>query len=75
MIEEGIAAASAFPGGASDALVRLIDAARRERTTGRPPGAARALFRHIVEALKAPSPEPDIEDDDDEPDDEAADPA
>jgi ribosome-associated protein len=53
MIEEGIAAAAAFPGGASAPLARLIDAAKRERTTGRPPGAARALFRHIAEALKA----------------------
>lgn len=76
LIEEGPAAAAAFPGGASDALVRLIDAARRERTTGRPPGAARALFRHIVEALKAPPPEPELEndEDDDEPDGEAPDP-
>ncbi|HEX4418220.1 MAG TPA: DUF615 domain-containing protein [Kofleriaceae bacterium] len=31
---------------------RLIAAARRERDTGKPPGAARALFRHIVDALK-----------------------
>jgi ribosome-associated protein len=58
MIEEGLAAAATFPGGAADeALPRLIDAAQRERTTGRPPGAARALFRHIVEALKAQPPE------------------
>lgn len=59
LIEQGIAAAATFPGGASEPLARLIDAARRERTTGRPPGAARALFRHIVEALKAPPAEPD----------------
>ena len=72
MIEEGIAAAASFPGGANDPLSRLIDAAKRERATGRPPGAARALFRHIVEALKAQRPEPDIDDD---PDGEAADPA
>jgi ribosome-associated protein len=56
MIEDGIAAAAGFPGGADDSLARLIDAARRERTTGRPPGAARALFRHLVEALKAQRP-------------------
>ena len=31
---------------------RLIDAAQRERTTGKPPGAARALFRHVMELLK-----------------------
>lgn len=53
MIEEGSPCAAAFPGGADEPLARLIDAARRERTTGRPPGAARALFRHVVEALKA----------------------
>src|SRR5512140_2384202 len=52
MIEEGLAAAASFPPGVDDELPRLIDAAQRERTTGRPPGAARALFRHIVEALK-----------------------
>ena len=52
MIEGGLAAAADFPGGVGDELSRLIDAARRERATGRPPGAARALFRHIVAALK-----------------------
>jgi ribosome-associated protein len=59
LIEQGIAAAASFPGGAGEPLARLIDAARRERDTGRPPGAARALFRHIVEALKAPRPDDD----------------
>lgn len=59
MIEEGIASAAAFPGGADEPLARLIDAARRERTTGRPPGAARALFRHLVEALKTQRLDPD----------------
>lgn len=54
LIEEGVAAAATFPGGATDVLARLVDAAKRERTTGRPPGAARALFRHLVEELKAP---------------------
>jgi ribosome-associated protein len=58
LIEEGLAAAAEFPGGADEELPRLIDAARRERDTGRPPGAARALFRHVVEALKAQRPEP-----------------
>jgi ribosomal 50S subunit-associated protein YjgA (DUF615 family) len=48
-----VAAAATFPGGAGDELPRLIDAAQRERATGRPPGAARALFRHIANALKA----------------------
>ncbi len=35
-------------------LPRLIAAARRERDTGRPPGSARALFRHLAELLKPP---------------------
>lgn len=69
MIEEGIAAAASFPGGASEPLPRLIDAAKRERATGRPPGAARALFRHLVEALKAQRSGADLDDD---PDAEAA---
>jgi ribosomal 50S subunit-associated protein YjgA (DUF615 family) len=30
----------------------LIQNARRERDTGKPPGAARALFRHVMQALK-----------------------
>jgi len=52
LLEGGVAAAATFPGGAGDELPRLIDAAQRERATGRPPGAARALFRHIANALK-----------------------
>lgn len=52
LIEEGAAALSEFPGGGDDELPRLIDAAQRERATGRPPGAARALFRHVVQLLK-----------------------
>ena len=54
LIDEGAAALAEFPGGTDDELPRLIDAARRERDTGRPPGAARALFRHVMELLKAP---------------------
>jgi ribosome-associated protein len=73
LIEEGIAAAATFPGGASDELARLIDAAKRERTTGRPPGAARVLFRYIVEALKAPTAEAATDDDADAEDAEADD--
>ncbi|HEU0032012.1 MAG TPA: ribosome biogenesis factor YjgA [Kofleriaceae bacterium] len=53
LIDEGMAAAAEFPGGADAELPRLVDAAKRERETGRPPGAARALFRHIMEALRA----------------------
>jgi ribosomal 50S subunit-associated protein YjgA (DUF615 family) len=30
-----------------------IASAQRERVTGKPPGAARALFRYIVAVLKA----------------------
>src|SRR5262245_27981789 len=52
LIDEGIAAVAQFPV-PSDELPRLVDAARRERATGRPTGAARALFRHIVESLKS----------------------
>ncbi len=55
LIEEGAAALAAFPGGGDDELPRLIAAARNERSTGRPPGAARALFRHIVQLLNAPA--------------------
>ncbi len=52
LIEEG--ADAGFPGGASDELRALVDQARRERATGKPRGAARALFRHLLAALKAP---------------------
>ena len=55
LLDEGIAAAAELPGGGGDELPRLVDAALRERTTGRPPGASRALFRHIVEILKTPA--------------------
>ena len=58
MIAEGVAAIAEFPGGGDDELPRLIDAAQREHTTGRPPGAARKLFRHIVALLKAPTEAP-----------------
>ena len=51
-IAEGMAAAAELPGGHDDELPRLIDAAQRERATGKPPGAARALFRYVVERLK-----------------------
>jgi ribosome-associated protein len=65
MIDEGLAAAASFPGGAGEPLPRLIAAAQRQRATGRPPGAARALFRHIVEALNAPRPKGDSDGDSD----------
>jgi ribosomal 50S subunit-associated protein YjgA (DUF615 family) len=44
---------AAFPGGAADPLPRLIAAARREREVGKPPGAGRALFRHVIDVLRA----------------------
>ena len=53
LIEEGVAAAAELPGGADDPeLPRLIAAARRERDTGKPPGAARTLFRHVAKLLE-----------------------
>lgn len=53
LIEEGSVAAEEFPGGYVDPLPQLIQNARRERDTGKPPGAARALFRHVMSVLKA----------------------
>lgn len=53
LIAEGTAAAAEFPGGNQPPLPTLIHQARRERDTGKPPGAARALFRHVLEVLKA----------------------
>jgi ribosome-associated protein len=70
LIEEGIAAAAELPvpptGDDEAELVRMIDAARKERDTARPPGAQRKLFRHVAELLKAdsvPADEPKIGDD------------
>ena len=48
---EGTAKVEEVPG-ADDELPRLLDAARRERDTGNPPGAARTLFRHIMKLLE-----------------------
>jgi len=79
MLEGGLAAAAGFPGGGAELLPRLIEQAQREKATGRPPGAARALFRHIAAALKAPQATPVASgedaptDDDDEGEDAAAD--
>ncbi len=58
LIEEGSAAAAEFPGGYAEPLPTLIQNARRERDTGKPPGAARALFRHVMTVLKAPPKSP-----------------
>jgi len=52
LITDGIAAAKTFPGGETPELVRMIDAARKEKESGKPPGAGRALFRHVAEVLK-----------------------
>lgn len=53
LIAEGPAAAASFPGGTDDALPALVEQAQRERDTGRPRGAARALFRHLFARLQA----------------------
>ena len=53
LIAEGAAAAAEFPGGATPELGTLIAKAQSERDTGRPPGAARALFRRVIAALEA----------------------
>ena len=59
-----MAALAEFPGGGREDSPRLIEAARREKATGLPRGAARQLFRHVVELLTPPEPE--------EPDEEVA---
>ena len=64
MLEGGLAAAAGFPGGVPEPLPRLIEQAQRKKATGRPPGAARALFRHIAAALKA-QPAPPVANDED----------
>jgi ribosome-associated protein len=53
LIVGGVAAAAELPGGVDGELGPLVARAQSERATGKPPGAARALFRHIVAALKA----------------------
>lgn len=52
LIEGGIAAAAALPGGIDDTVTSLVEDAQRERATGRPRGAARALFRHLFALLQ-----------------------
>lgn len=63
LIDEGVDAAKEFPGGLADPLPSLIHQARRERDTGKPPGAGRALFRHIMSVLKTPVEESNGSDD------------
>ena len=55
LLEGGLAAAAEFPGGTAEPLPLLIQRAQSERATGKPPGAARALFRHVLAALKSRS--------------------
>lgn len=81
LIEEGSEGGAELPGGVDDELVRLIMAARREKETGKPPGAARALFRaivvrldvaaHAAESAGGDDGDDDDDDDDDTDDDEA----
>ncbi|MBL9019663.1 MAG: DUF615 domain-containing protein [Myxococcales bacterium] len=49
---ESDAAIAEVPGGATDELTKLVANARRERETKKPPGAARALFRHVRALLE-----------------------
>ena len=72
LIEGGLAAAAEFPGGVTEPLPQLIASAQRERATGRPPGAARALFRHIIARLKAQRATPIARGEDATPDDHEA---
>jgi ribosome-associated protein len=58
LLEGGIEAAAEFPGTTDDELPRLINAARRERDTGKPPGAQKQLFRYIARALETNRDEP-----------------
>ena len=53
LLADGVAAAADFPGTVDEQLGPMLDRARRERETGKPPGAARALFRYLATALKA----------------------
>jgi ribosomal 50S subunit-associated protein YjgA (DUF615 family) len=50
LIEGGIGAAVDFPGDRGEPLAQLIDNAQRERDTGKPPGAARALASGAIRA-------------------------
>lgn len=53
LVEGGMAAAADFPGDTGEPLAQLIVKAQSERDKGKPPGAGRALFRHVVAMLKA----------------------
>jgi len=60
LLAEGPAALAEFPV-EDEELPRVLDAAVRERDTGKPPGASRKLFRHIGTLLKTAADEPDDE--------------
>lgn len=49
---ESDAAQAEVPGGPTEELAKLVANARRERETRKPPGAARALFRHVRALLE-----------------------
>jgi ribosome-associated protein len=54
LLDEGDPAIAELVGGDPDhALPGLVAQAQRERLTGKPRGAGRALFRHLVEIFKA----------------------
>lgn len=48
--------AATYPAADAVGLAKLVDDARRERTTGKPRGASRALFRALMAALQASDP-------------------
>ena len=60
LLAEGAPAIAALgalaPGLDAAALARLVASAEHEALTGRPPAAARELFRRLREALAAPDP-------------------
>jgi ribosome-associated protein len=64
LIAEGSSEAQGFPGGARPELMTLVHQARRERDSGKPPGAGRALFRHVMAVLEAEQHGPAAADDD-----------
>ena len=58
LLDEGDPAIAAFTGdGEPDhELPGLVARAQRERATGKPPGAGRALYRHIIDELRRRAP-------------------
>ena len=58
LLDEGDAAVAAFPGGNREPLPKLIAEALRERSSGKPPGAGKALFRHVIAVLRAQAAQP-----------------